>query len=90
MLSASDERSSGAFLSSASPVYEINAVGIKKVPSFTNAGEVQSHAVYPLASNVARIPPDGNDDASGSPLTSSSCALVVTAGSFGKFLVINF
>ena len=34
----------------------------------TKAGEVQSHAVYPLASNVALRPPDGNEDASGSPL----------------------
>ena len=34
----------------------------------TNAGEVQSHAVYPLASKVALNPPDGKDDASGSPL----------------------
>ena len=30
-----------------------------------------SHAVYPLASNVALRPPEGNDDASGSPLISS-------------------
>ena len=37
----------------------------------TNAGDVQSHAVYPLASNVALSPPDGNEDASGSPLISS-------------------
>ena len=36
-----------------------------------NAGDVQSHAVYPLASNVALNPPDGNEDASGSPLISS-------------------
>ena len=31
------------------------------------AGDVQSHAVYPLASNVALKPPDGKDEASGSP-----------------------
>ena len=37
----------------------------------TNAGEVQSHAVYPLASNVALSPPDGKDEASGSPLINS-------------------
>ena len=37
----------------------------------TNAGEVQSHAVYPLASKVALNPPDGKDDASGSPLINS-------------------
>ena len=35
------------------------------------AGEVGSHAVYPLASKVARSPPDGKLDASGSPFTSS-------------------
>ena len=35
------------------------------------AGEVQSQTVYPLASKVARRPPDGNEDASGSPLISS-------------------
>ena len=31
----------------------------------------QSHAVYPLASNVARSPPEGNEEASGSPLINS-------------------
>ena len=36
-----------------------------------NAHEVGSHAVYPLASKVALNPPDGKEDASGSPLTSS-------------------
>ena len=40
-------------------------------PVLQNAGEVQSHAVYPLASKVARRPPDGKEDASGSPLISS-------------------
>ena len=35
--------------------------------SLTKAGDVQSQAVYPLASNVARNPPLGKDDASGSP-----------------------
>ncbi len=35
--------------------------------SFRNAGDVQSQAVYPLASKVARRPPLGKDDASGSP-----------------------
>ena len=39
--------------------------------SLKNAGEVQSQAVYPLASKVARRPPDGKEDASGSPLISS-------------------
>ena len=41
------------------------------VLSLIKAGEVGSQVVYPLASNVALIPPDGNDDASGSPLISS-------------------
>ena len=44
---------------------------VPQVDSFKNAGEVISHAVYPLASKVARRPPDGNEDASGSPLISS-------------------
>ena len=35
------------------------------------AGDVQSHAVYPRASNVARSPPDGKEEASGSPLINS-------------------
>ena len=34
--------------------------------SIIKAGELGSQAVYPLASNVARKPPLGNDDASGS------------------------
>ena len=38
--------------------------------SLRKAGDVQSHAVYPRASNVALNPPLGNDDASGSPCTS--------------------
>ena len=69
------ERSSGVFLSSASPLYEQNAVGMYNVtPSesfFKNAGEVQSHAVYPLASNVALRPPEGKLEASDSPFVSS-------------------
>jgi len=35
------------------------------------AGDVGSHAVYPRASKVARRPPDGKLEASGSPFTSS-------------------
>ncbi len=31
-----------------------------------NAGEAGSQAVYPRASNVWRMPPEGNEDASGS------------------------
>ena len=30
-------------------------------------GVVGSHAVYPRASNVERMPPEGKEDASGSP-----------------------
>ena len=36
-----------------------------------NAYTVGSHAVYPLASNVARRPPFGKEEASGSPLINS-------------------
>ena len=39
--------------------------------SFKKAGEVMSHTVYPLASKVARRPPEGKEEASGSPLISS-------------------
>ena len=66
-LKASQDLNNGVFLSNASPVYEQNNVGIYNVPSLTKAGDVQSQAVYPLASNVARNPPLGKDDASGSP-----------------------
>src|SRR5690349_18856644 len=73
---ASIERSSGVFLSSASPVQLTNAVGITSVtllPALkcSHGGLVGSHAVYPRASNVDRIPPDGKLDASGSPLINS-------------------
>ena len=44
-------------------MYEQKAVGMQSVAPaascLTNAGDVQSQAVYPLASNVARRPPDG-------------------------------
>src|SRR6202522_3532585 len=73
--SASTERSRVVFLSRASPVQEQKAVGIQRVVplglSRMNAGLVGSHAVYPRASNVVRIPPEGKLDASGSPRTSS-------------------
>ena len=39
--------------------------------SLIKAYDVGSHAVYPRASNVARSPPDGKLEASGSPFTSS-------------------
>ena len=44
-------------------------VGMQSVVSTTKAGEVASHALYPRASNVLRIPPLGNDEASGQQLT---------------------
>ena len=69
------ERSSGVFWSRAAPVHDTNAVGITSVTSpllrTRNAGLVASHAVYPRASKVARRPPDGKLDASGSLCTSS-------------------
>src|SRR4029450_5020514 len=74
-LSASIERSSGILWSSASPVHDANAVGMhSSAPlgfSRMKAGDVGSQAVYPRASNVTRMPPVGNDDASGSPWMSS-------------------
>jgi hypothetical protein len=39
-------------------------------PSWMNMGEVVSQTVYPRASKVVRIPPEGNDDASGSAWSS--------------------
>ena len=44
-LTASHERSSGVFLSSASPEYEQNTVGMHSVPSLINANAVGSHAL---------------------------------------------
>src|SRR5215216_7864015 len=68
---ASIDRSSGVFLSSASPVQLTNAVGITSVTllplTSSHGGLVGSHAVYPRASNVERMPPDGKLEASGSP-----------------------
>src|SRR5262249_16980406 len=73
--SASIERRSGVFLSSASPVQLTNAVGITSVTELpllrSQGGLVESHAVYPRASKVDRMPPDGKLEASGSPLISS-------------------
>ena len=51
------------------------------------AKAVGSHAVYPLASNVARRPPEGKEEASDSPRTSSlpensSMILPLSSGSF--------
>src|SRR5438552_1417817 len=73
--SASIDRRSGVFLSSASPVQLTNAVGITSVTELpllsSHGGLVGSQAVYPRASKVERIPPDGKLEASGSPLISS-------------------
>jgi len=57
--------------------------------SFRKAGEVQSQAVYPLASKVLRRPPLGNDDASGSPWISclpenSRCPLPLVLGEMNE------
>src|SRR5258705_4990589 len=72
---ASIERSNGVFLSSASPVQLTNAVGMTSVvllPFFSShGGLVGSHAVYPRASKVERMPPDGKLEASGSALINS-------------------
>ena len=65
-LISSMERSRGVFLSSASPPYEKNSVGMQRVLSFMKAKLVGSHAVYPLASKVGRRPPEGKLEASGS------------------------
>ena len=58
----------GVFLSNASPVKEQKAVGMNNVLPLTNANDVGSQAVYPLASKVERRPPEGKLEASGSPL----------------------
>ena len=62
-------------MSSASPVQLTNAVGMTSVVpcpvTRSHGGLVGSQAVYPRASNVERMPPDGKLEASGSPLTSS-------------------
>ena len=44
----------------------MNIVGIQSVSSMMNTGDVGSHAEYPRASKVLRIPPLGNELASGS------------------------
>src|SRR3954462_9199273 len=73
--SASIERSSGILWSSASPVQDANAVGMhSSAPlgfSRMKAGDVGSQAVELRAPNVARLPPVGNEEASGSPWMSS-------------------
>ena len=65
------DRRTGVFLSRASPVHDTKAVGMARVVplgfSMMKAGLVTSHAVYPRASKVWRMPPLGKLDASGSP-----------------------
>jgi hypothetical protein len=51
---ADNALNNGILLSNASPVYEIKTVGIHKVTIY-KCGDVGSHAVYPLASNVFLI-----------------------------------
>ena len=46
-------------------------VGMQSVSSMMNTGEVGSQAEYPRASKVLRMPPLGNELASGSCCTSS-------------------
>src|SRR5574344_1844516 len=46
-------------------------VGIHSVSSMMKTGDVGSQAEYPRASKVLRIPPLGNEEASGSCCTSS-------------------
>src|SRR6056297_1795960 len=61
----------GVFLSRASPVYERKTDGMQRVEPMPllsmKAGLDGSHAVYPRASKVERIPPLGKLEASGSP-----------------------
>src|SRR5437660_4019933 len=73
--SASIDRRSGVFLSSASPVQLTKAVGMTSVTELpllrSHGGLVGSQAVYPRASKVDRMPPEGKLEASGSPLINS-------------------
>ncbi len=68
------ERRSGIFLSSASPVQDMNTLGIISVAPLgvcmIKAGLVGSQAVYPRAALVMRRLPLGKDEPSGSPLMS--------------------
>ena len=58
-----DRANSGVFWSSDSPVQDTKQVGMHRVDSpplrVMNAGLVGSHAVYPRASKVSRMPPEG-------------------------------
>jgi hypothetical protein len=52
-----------------------------------NGGEEGSQAVYPRASKVARIPPEGKDDASGScciRASPSNCSIAVPSPLIAK------
>ena len=74
VLRACMARKSGVLVSRASPVHETKHVGMQSVlplgVSNRYAGLVTSQAVYPRASKVARMPPFGKLEASGSPCTS--------------------
>ncbi len=56
------------------------------------AYEVGSHAVYPRASKVARRPPDGKLDASGSPCISSlpENSIITVPSDFGEIKLSCF
>ena len=75
LFKASIDRSRGILVSRASPVHDAKAVGMQRTAplgfSRMKAGLVGSQAVYPRASKVARMPPVGKLEASGSPFTSS-------------------
>ena len=51
--------------------------------------DVQMPVKYPLASNVALKPPDGKEDASGSPLISSLPEKLISTLPFGIGAVIK-
>ena len=68
---ASSARSNGVFRSNGVPSYDRKTDGMKRVPPLgvltMKAGLEMSHAEYPRASKVERVPADGKLEASGSP-----------------------
>ena len=74
-------------------MYEQKAVGMQSVAPaascLTNAGDVQSQAVYPLASNVARRPPDGIALPAYAPFINSFPEKLISTFPFGIGEVIN-
>ena len=55
----------------------------------TKAGDVQSQAVYPRASKVALRPPEGKEEASGSPLISSFPEKLIRTFPLGRGAVMK-